>query len=116
MAKYEAWTRPTGLVLLQGWARDGLKDAEIAAKVGISRSTLGEWKNKYPEIADALSQGKDVADYAVENSLYRRALAGDVTACIFWLKNRKPHKWRDKPEASEGTEIEDLTPLANMLK
>lgn len=44
MAKYEAWTRPTGLVLLQGWARDGLTDAEIAAKVGISRSTLGEWK------------------------------------------------------------------------
>lgn len=102
MAKYEAWTRPTGLVLLQGWARDGLTDAEIAAKVGISRSTLGEWKNKYPEIADALSQGKDVADYAVENSLYRRALAGDVTACIFWLKNRKPTSGATSPNRARG--------------
>lgn len=116
MAKYEKWTAPRGLVLLQGWARDGLTDVAISDKVGISRSTLAEWKKKYPEIEKALSQGKEVADYAVESSLYKRALAGDVTACIFWLKNRKPHKWRDKPEASEGTEIEDLTPLANMLK
>ena len=89
---------------------------EISDKVGISRSTLAEWKKKYPEIEKALSQGKEVADYAVESSLYKRALAGDVTACIFWLKNRKPRKWRDKPEMSEGADIEDLTPLANMLK
>ena len=90
MAKYEKWTAPRGLVLLQGWARDGLTDVEISDKVGISRSTLAEWKKKYPEIEKALSQGKEVADYAVESSLYKRALAGDVTACIFWLKNRKP--------------------------
>ena len=116
IAKYEKWTAPRGLVLLQGWARDGLTDVDISDKVGISRSTLAEWKKKYPEIEKALSQGKEVADYAVESSLYKRALAGDVTACIFWLKNRKPHKWRDKPEMSEGADIEDLTPLANMLK
>ena len=89
---------------------------EISDKVGISRSTLAEWKKKYPEIEKALSQGKEVADYAVESSLYKRALEGDVTACIFWLKNRKPKQGRDRPEMSEGADIEDLTPLANMLK
>ena len=29
------------------------------------------------------------------DSLYKRALAGDVTACIFYLKNRRPDRWRD---------------------
>ena len=36
-------------------------------------------------------------DYEVENALLKRALSGDTTAQIFWLKNRKPEKWRDKP-------------------
>ena len=27
--------------------------------------------------------------------MYKRALAGDVTACIFYLKNRRPDRWRD---------------------
>ena len=80
---------------------------EISEKVGISRSTLAEWKKKYPEIEKALSQGKEVADYAVESSLYKRALAGDVTACIFWLKNRKPQQWRDRPEAGSNKRDED---------
>ena len=48
MAKYEKWTAPRGLVLLQGWARDGLTDVEISDKVVISRSTLAEWKKKIP--------------------------------------------------------------------
>ena len=29
------------------------------------------------------------------DSLYRLALAGNVTAQIFFLKNRAPHEWRD---------------------
>lgn len=36
--------------------------------------------------------------------------AGDVTAMIFWLKNRRPDKWRDKPErveTGEGVRIVD---------
>lgn len=107
MAKFEKWTTPRGLILLQGWARDGLTDVAISDKVGISRSTLAEWKKKYPEIEKALSQGKEVADYAVESSLYKRALAGDVTACIFWLKNRKPKQWRDRPEAGSNKRDED---------
>ena len=29
------------------------------------------------------------------DSLYRKALTGDVGACCFWLKNRRPSEWRD---------------------
>ena len=104
--KYQKWQEPDNLVLLQGWARDGCTDEELAKKMNISPSTLYEWVKKYPEISEAIKKGKEVVDYEVENALLKKALGGDVTAMIFWLKNRKPHQWRDKPyvERPEDTD------------
>ena len=122
--KYQQWLEPEGLTLLEGWARDGLTDEQIADNIGISRSTLYDWKSKYSDISDALKKGKEVVDIQVENALLKRALGydfqetrveksdkdgtkiiqtlkhipADTTAQIFWLKNRRPDKWRDKPE------------------
>ena len=33
--------------------------------------------------------------------MLNKALKGDTTAIIFWLKNRRPDKWRDRKEHSE---------------
>lgn len=95
--KYEKWLEPDGLTLLEGWARDGLTDEQIAHNMGITRKTLAEWKNRYSDICDTLKKGKDVVDYEVENALLKQAREGNTTAIIFWLKNRRPNKWRDKP-------------------
>lgn len=64
--------------------------------MGISRSTLNDWKNKYPVISDTLKKGKEVVDQQVENALLKEALDGNITAIIYWLNNRKPDKWRNK--------------------
>lgn len=72
--KYEEWIGdPDKLLLLSGWARDGMTDEELAKKIGISRSTLSEWKKKFPAISDALKKGKEIVDIEVENSLLKRA-------------------------------------------
>lgn len=102
--KYEYWLTEEGLTLLEGWARDGLTDEQIARSCGITSSTLYDWKNRFPEISEALKKGKEVVDYQVENALLKKALTGDTTAQIFWLKNRRPDKWRDKPEPPGDTE------------
>lgn len=94
--KYEKWLEPENLILIDGWARDGLTDEQIAKNMGISYSTLKDWKNKYSAISAALKKGKEVVDYQVENALLLSALDGNTTAQIFWLKNRRPDKWRDK--------------------
>lgn len=95
--KYEYWLTEDGLTLLEGWARDGLTDEDLANKMGIVPSTLYEWKKKYSEISEALKKGKDIVDIQVENALLQSALDGNITAQIFWLKNRMKAKWKDKP-------------------
>ena len=95
--KYEYWLTDDGLTLLEGWARDGLTDEQIAHNMGISARTLYEWKEKYPQISQSLKKGKEVVDFEVENALLQAAIEGNTTAMIFWLKNRRPDRWRDKP-------------------
>ena len=103
--KYQRWLEPDGLLLLEGWARDGLTDEQLAHNMGITTKTLYEWKKSYGSICEALKKGKEVVDYQVENALLKKALGGDTTAQIFWLKNRKPDKWRDKPEIPGDTDM-----------
>lgn len=128
--KYQRWLEPDGLVLLEGWAREGLTDEQIAANCGITASTLYDWKNRFEQISEALKKGKEVVDIQVENALLKRALGyeyieerievsekdgkkviqttktviPDTTAQIFWLKNRRPGRWRDKPVTLDTTQ------------
>jgi len=115
-------------LLAEGYAREGMIDKDIAAKLGISKDTFYQYIKKYPEFSDSLKRGKAPVDIEVENALLKRArgyeyeettveyeaakkgekaspkkikkvtrqVAPDTTAEIFWLKNRKPKKWRDK--------------------
>lgn len=131
MAKYDEWLTNEGLIKIEGWARDGLTDKQIAGNMGIKRQTLYDWKKKYPVFSDTLKRGKEIIDRQVENSLLKRALGyeydevttttfpdgeeetkrvtkhvlPDTTAQIFWLKNRKPDEWRDKKDVNLSGDI-----------
>jgi DNA-binding XRE family transcriptional regulator len=72
--KFKYWLTKEGLLKLEAWARDGLKDEDISKKLDINRTTLYDWKNKYPDISDALKKGKEIVDIEVENSLLSNAL------------------------------------------
>ena len=115
--KYQRWLTPEGLLLLEGWARDGLTDEQIAQKMGVGYSTLQTWKSKYQDIQDTLKKGKDVVDYQVENALLSTALDGNTTAQIFWLKNRRPDKWRDKQkEEADTAALDKLDDILREIK
>lgn len=116
MSKIKDWLEPDKLVLLEGWARDGLTNEQIANNIGINVKTLYEWKNKESNISNALKKGKEVIDFEVENALLKSALEGNVTAQIFWLKNRKKEQWREKQEFSSDQELEKLDQLLEEQK
>ena len=134
--KYHDWITPEGLLKIEGWARDGLTNEQIAKNIGINSDTLYTWQNKYPEISESLKKGKEVVDRQVENALLKRALGykydevtieggvetkrvtkevvPDTTAQIFWLKNRKPCVWRDKQNMELSGQLEANNPYASL--
>ena len=77
--KYGQWISPEGLTKIEGWARDGLTDEQIAKNMGIAAGTLYVWKDSYPEISESLKKGKEVVDREVESALYRNAIGYDYT-------------------------------------
>lgn len=131
--KYVEWLEPDKLLIIEGWARDGLTDEQIAKNMGINVKTLYVWKNTHDPIRNALKKGKEVVDREVENALLKRALGyeytevkieeefgevtkktttvkqvvPDTTAQIFWLKNRKPSEWRDKQNIEISKPIDE---------
>lgn len=135
--KYRDWITEEGLLKIEGWAREGLTDEQIAKNIGIQRTTLYDWKNKYNDIADALKRGKEVVDIQVENALLKRALGyeyeetkvivetdgkkrverttkhivPDTTAQIFWLRNRTK-KWTNK----DWTDVEKILAETELTK
>lgn len=98
MARKSEWDKhiKDKLIEIEGWARDGYTDKMIAERLGIAEKTLYEYKNKYKQFGEALKKGKEKVDYAVENALLKEALIGNVTAQIFWLKNRRRDKWKNR--------------------
>jgi hypothetical protein len=102
--------------------RAGFTDAELAELFDVSLSAIEKFKRQREEFRNALKIGKAEADNRVQRSLYERAngytydavkifmpagakkpvyapyrehVPPDVTAAIFWLKNRDPANWRD---------------------
>lgn len=77
--KYQEWLTEEGLLKLEGWARDGLTDEQIAKNMGVSTATLYNYKKRYLEILEALKKGKEVIDRQVESALLKRALGYHYT-------------------------------------
>ena len=101
------WETPESLVLLEGWAREGLSIEQIAKNMGFrAKSTLYDYMKSSSAISNALKKGKEVTDYCVENALYTAAISGNVTAQIFWLKCRQPEKWRERNELKVEADLE----------
>jgi transposase-like protein len=98
--RIQDWSKPEKLILLQGWRMNGLTIEQIADNIGIVKSTLYEWMKKNSNISNALKIGREQADNIIENALFNKAKGGDVTAMIFWLKNRRSDRWREKREVA----------------
>lgn len=77
-SKVDEWLKPEKLELLSCWARDYTL-SDICQKIGISTTTFLNWRAKYPEIEEAVRNGKEIVDYRVENALLKVALGYTAT-------------------------------------
>lgn len=120
MARKALWN-PAFIDQAKHLALLGATDAEMATFFGVGHTTFTKWKKTQPAFVEALNSGKIVADSKVAKSLYQRAIGfsqqevdirvvkgqlvqtvytkkypPDVTAQIFFLKNRRPDLWSDR--------------------
>ena len=102
------WGTVEKLQLLEEWSTQGLYIKDIAAKIGISVTTVYDWMNKNPEIAAAIKKGRDKSIDMVENALFKSAINGNVTAMIFYLKNRAPERYKDRVDKNINTDNMDI--------
>ena len=102
------WGTVEKLQLLEEWSTQGLYIKEIAAKMGISVATVYDWMNKNPKIAAAIKKGRDKSIDMVENALFKSAINGNVTAMIFYLKNRAPERYKDRVDNNINTDNMDI--------
>lgn len=144
MAKCKAkrWLTPENLTLLEGWARDGLTNSQIAKKMRISESTYYEYLRNFPQISEAIKKGKEVVDYEVEAQLLKsikgfvetydqqtvtkdgdvvgfkesKYIPPNITAAIFWLKNRQPEKYNKKQVVEDSVEDEGVIIVNDLPK
>jgi hypothetical protein len=107
-------------------AQLGATDVEIADFLEVPYRTLRNWRLAHPEFGEAMRVGKEPADERVVRSLYQRAIGyhyteqrafkikagpheerielidiqryvpGETSACVQWLKSRRPDEWCDK--------------------
>ena len=101
---------------IKKWAENGLTMAQIAAKLGVSESTLYKYKAELPELQDAIKKGRLEAVREIENAMYRSAVGytrkikqyQKVKRCIY-ENGKKEKEWEEMVEF----EVEEYYPPDN---
>jgi len=86
--------------------KSGVSISDACKAVNLSRDTIWRWRKKYKGFNNKILSIIDSRTQTVEDALYANALNGNVTAQIFWLKNRAKERWKDRYEHTEKIEGE----------
>lgn len=90
------------LFLVKMWCREGMLEKDIAKQLNIGISTFEDYKTKHPELRDALKSSKEIADYEVENSLYKKCVG-------HYVKEQKAVKLKEVYYDDDGNRCERET-------
>lgn len=72
--KYHDWLTTDGLLKLKSYARDGLNDKEIAAKIGITQETFYQWIKRFSEFSESIKKGREPINTIVEDTFFNEKL------------------------------------------
>jgi hypothetical protein len=90
------------------YASHGLTKKQIAHNLGFTYQTLYQMAKKNDNFSNAIKNGAAKGIAKVANALFENATNGNVTAQIFFLKNRSPNEWKDR--VPEGTNSDAIAP------
>lgn len=92
--------------ILQALKR-GKAPVDTKVENALLRRALGY---QYEEVTEELRKDPETGEMALQvTKRVLKHVSPDVTAQIYWLKNRRPDKWRDKPADLNGGEDDSRT-------
>lgn len=71
-SKYDTEVKPRFDEIIE-WLQAGATDKEIAENLGINKSTICDYKNKYPEFREIYKKGRRMPVQAIKAALYKKA-------------------------------------------
>ena len=95
-SKYDPETFPA---LAEGYAREGLIDKELAAKLGGGGGCFHERLKRHSEFSESIKRGKTPVDFAVEGALLRLPPAAPGGSATFTGGQRPEPRGGDKCSA-----------------
>ena len=111
------------LPLIAAHLREGGGESGLCRKLGVSRAELRHCRRLHADLEELWRANRCEVAERVEAALLRRAtgyeeengkpVPPDVRAAVFWLKNRRPRRWRDggpnarEPREQTGVELTD---------
>lgn len=92
--------------------REGVSLTAFAGSIGVARSSINEWIDKFPEFSEAVNVGKAACaawyNLRARDVVMNGGSGAQATLIVFGLKNMDADSWRDKQEISgpEGGAIQ----------
>lgn len=112
--KLDDWATSEGLLLIRRWVRWGDSHEDVAARIGISPTTLWKWRQENQYLDNAIRAEQEMVDSIIEDRMFTKARDGDMRAMQFWLSHRDPERWGGHGKNDEAT-IESIR-LDNEIK
>ncbi len=131
--------KPKYAEIARRMCEQGATRADLADRFGVTINTIVAWQCDHQEFFASCKQGREAADDRVERAFYERAVGysydtekllivqgeivrepirehvpPDPRAAEFWLRNRRPDRWKDAKQLETRTADDD--PLVAYLK
>ena len=81
----------------------------VARSLGVSRTTIYNFINRHVKCQYALDEAREIMIDNIESALYSKALSGDTTSQIFFLKTQGKRRGYVERNEITGKDGQDVT-------
>lgn len=106
--------KPEFAELARNYCLLGATEGELGPLLGVTDRTVRNWKKKHPEFAEAIEMGTMKPNARVVGKLFDECMSGNITAIIWWTKNKMG--WRDRTDVVAKVGISPVDELLSDIE
>lgn len=106
----EYWGQGEGLVNVKEWLTQRLTNQQIADLIGVDRTTLRRWRNKFPALDMLFKKERGVATHELASAAFKSAMGYYYEEEVLDIKGNKQmvKKWAQPSVAAQMFMLKNL--------